>query len=125
MSLERARSDWKRFSSAGGFEVDLTFETPSGGTSVTVQGIGIKHHLSIDTDGQNVNALNSHISVCEELLVEAGYPTRDSDEIVSLYGHKVSFEDSTGIEKSYFINQSYPDETVGIITCILGEDGTA
>lgn len=121
MGLTRARNDWNRFITGGGFEVDLTFRTPSGSVTKTVKGLGIKHHLSIDNEGVSQNQLNAHVTVSEKTLVDAGYPVRDGNEIVALKDHIVSFEDSTGIESSYIITQSYPDETVGVIVCIIGE----
>lgn len=125
MSLERARADWIRFSTGGGFEVDLTFETPSGSVTKTVQGIGMKHHLSVDSEGVNVNQLNAHITVSENELIDAGYPVRNGSDIVDLKDHKLRYADSTGVEKEYLIKQTYPDETVGMITCILGEYGSS
>lgn len=123
MGLQRARADWIRFSSEGGFESELTFETPSGSVSATIKGIASKHHLSVDNDGQNVNALQAHITFSEDLLAAEGYPVRNGEAVVDMYDHKIQYADSTGVSKEYLIKQTYPDETVGMITCILGDYG--
>jgi len=124
---ERAKSDWQRLTTVGGFEEDITFKTPDSfsgpAVEVTVQGLATKHHLDVDTDGNAVSSKNVHVSVSEQVLVDAGYPIRDSEPIseVSMINHKVGYADSTGVLKEYVILQSFPDETVGIITFILGD----
>ena len=124
MSLTRARNDWLRFSSGGGFETDITV-TPPGGSPVTVQGIAMKHHLSIDTDGANTNSMNAHATIAEKLLIDESYPVRNAEGVVAMYNHLLRYTDSTGVEKEYAIQQVFPDETVGVITFILGNYGSA
>jgi hypothetical protein len=36
-------------------------------------------------------------------------------------GHVVNVKDSTGIVKNYVVLQNWPDETIGLITFILGD----
>lgn len=120
MSLANAIQDWKRFATGGGFEVDITITTPDNSTSANIKGIAMKHHLSIDTDGREVSAKNAHITIIEADLVAASYPVRDAqNDEVKLKKHKVSYPDSTSNIKNYRISRTYPDETVGVITCIL------
>ena len=120
MTLASAIEDWKRFATAGGFEVDITLTTPDDVTTADIKGIAMKHHLSIDTDGREVSAKNAHITIIEADLVAANYPVRDAvNGEVKLKKHKVSYPDSTGNVKNYRISRTYPDETVGVITCIL------
>ena len=120
-----ARADWKRLTTIGGFEENITFKTPSSFVTpveVTVQGLATKHHLSVDTDGNAVSSKNVHISVHEDVLNDVSYPVRDTTTLeVSLINHLISFPDSTGVLKNYVVLQSFPDETVGMITCILGD----
>jgi len=85
----------------------------------TITGIHSKHHLGIDTDGNMINSKKAHISFSEKFLTVSNYPVRDSNGEVNLKGHKVSVKDSTGILKNYIIQSWYPNETVGLITCIL------
>ena len=121
MSLAAARNDWKRFVNAGGFQVEIVLKTPDELTEITVLGLAMKHHLSIDSDGRELSAKNVHISIIEADLVAESYPVRNSAGEVSLLKHKVSYPDSTGNIKDYVIIRTYPDETVGVITCILGD----
>ena len=120
----QARKDWKRIIESGGFEEDIIFQTPDSfvlPVAVTVQGLATKHNLQVDTDGNAVSGKNVHITVSEDRLVSEGYPVRNSNKEVSLIAHKVDYADSTGILKNYVVLECYPDETVGVITCILGD----
>ncbi|MDD5013660.1 MAG: hypothetical protein PHW73_00980 [Atribacterota bacterium] len=148
--LALAREDWKKFITTGGFQVDLTFTSPvpfapqnvitvdghqvitwdgrilvtiNSNTSLTIQGIYAKHHNSIATDGTPVNSKLTRISFAESSLILANYPVRNTNGEVSMLRHKIDFVDSTGILKHYIIKETFPDETVGVITCILGDYG--
>lgn len=120
MSLDRAKYDWNRFSVSGGFEVNATL-TPSGGEPVLVKCLGTKHHNSINTDGIPINSKNTHISLIESYLTGLGLTVRDSSGEINLRNWLVSFADSSGVSKDYIIKETMPDETVGVITCILGD----
>jgi hypothetical protein len=116
--LDDARTDLQDFLSCPeGFGVELTFNsTPS---DVVITGIGSAHHLKFDTDGQQVNSRNSHITFFEKDLSDTGYIVRNANNEVDLYKKKVSFVDSAGITRNYTIVQAYPDETLGNIYCVL------
>ncbi|KKN54307.1 hypothetical protein LCGC14_0593620 [marine sediment metagenome] len=121
--IDRAKSDIKAITSnPDEFGVSMTFTAPSGETA-TLNGLHSKHHMSMDTDGNMISSKNAHISVSEELLTAQNYPVRKAGE-VNLKNHRVSVKDSTGISKDYVIREWYPDETIGLITCILGSHGT-
>jgi len=81
----------------------------------------MKHHISIDTDGQVANTKNVHITVSEQLLIDESYPTRNVAGEVALKRHRIQYADSTGNQKDYIVREIFPDETVGMITCILGD----
>ncbi len=120
VTLSQMRRDLRGHLEAS-MSVDLTI-TPPAGSSVTISGYGTSHHMSYDPNtGRPVSSKNAHCSFFEKTLTDAGYTVRVSDE-VNLIGHKVSYIDSAGIERNYRINESYPDETLGLIVCILGED---
>ena len=114
--FDRARRDLKRFM-AGRETVEITLVAPTA-ESVIVTGLHSKHHFSIDNDGRPVNSRNAYISFVESAVV--GYPIRDKSGTVNLKGHSVQVADSTGTICSYKIREWYPDETVGLIVCILG-----
>lgn len=121
--IDRAKSDIKDITSnPDEFGVSITFTAPTGEIA-TINGLHSKHHMSINTEGIMINSKNAHISFSEELLTAKNYPFRKDGE-VKLNDHKISVKDSTGISKNYVIREGFPDETVGLITCILGSDGT-
>lgn len=92
-----------------------------GGEWIKVSGLHTKHHLGLDAELQKwVNTKNAHISVSEKFLVDGGYPVRNSEGDVDFQYHKVLVKDSTDNIVLYNIDQWFPNETVGLITCILG-----
>lgn len=100
--------------------VELTLEAPTGEIAV-IFGYHTKHHLGVDPQtGKQVNTKNAHCSFSESVLTELAYPVRVNNE-VNLKGHKVSAKDSTGNVYSYIVHEWFPDETVGLIVCILGD----
>lgn len=119
--IEQARKDWLQITSnTNEFGIELKLFAPNGDTAV-VNGLHTKHHLGVDTDGRPVNSRNAHITISESLLNDANYPVRDASGKVNLRNHKVQCKDSTGLTGEYIIREWFPDETVGVITCILGE----
>lgn len=119
--LEMARNDWKKhITSTSGAGEDISVTTPDNATTVNVRGLAMSHHLNFDTEGHVVNSKSTHISISEKDLTDQGYVVRNIKNIVALHKHKISFADSTGVTKNYLIIQAYPDETVGLITCVLG-----
>lgn len=86
--------------------------------TITINGIHTKHHLGIDTDGNMVNSKKASIAFSESLLI-APYPVRNTNKEVDLLNHLINVKDSTGIVKNYIVQQWFPDETIGLIVCIL------
>lgn len=121
MSLkDLAKRDIARFLGNSNEYNSISFLAPSGQTA-TVTGIDSKIHLGVDEGGNPVNSKKATISVPESSLIAQGYPVRDSKGEVSLRRHKIDVSDSTGIVKQYVVQEIFPDETFGLITCILGE----
>lgn len=120
MSLvDRAREDVKQIiSNQNDFGCSMVLAAPTGET-ITIFGLHTKHHMGVDSDGIKVNTKNAHISFAESLMI--GYPVRDLSGEVNLKGHTVTVKDSTGNDASYMIREWFPDETVGLIVCILGD----
>lgn len=119
--IELAKRDAKRFVTSGGFEEPLTITTPDNMMSLTITGWATKHHISFDTDGNQVNTKNVHVTLNEDLLVSLGYPVRNSRGEVSLLKHLISFADSSKVIKNYVVRENYPDEVLGLIVLILGD----
>jgi hypothetical protein len=117
--LDDIKSDIEDFTSdEDGPTRSISFVAPTGETA-TINGLHTKHHFAHDTDGNPVNLKNAHISFSEGLLIAEDYPVRNSHGEVDLTSHKVTVKDSTGTENTYIIRQWFPNETIGLITCLL------
>lgn len=119
--FQLAKKDAKFFVSNGGFEEDIELVTPSKDKSLRLTGFATKHHINFDSDGNPVNTKNVHICIDESVLVANGYPVRNAKGEIFLKNHQVNFPDSSGIIKTYVVRENFPDETLGLIVCILGD----
>ena len=119
--LNKARRDSKKYVTKGGFQENIILETINGLVRIETTGFVSKHWINYDTDGSAVNSKNAHICLDEEQLVLLNYPVRNSQNEVHLYNHRVFTNDSSGVEKSYVIKEWFPDETLGLIVCILSD----
>jgi len=121
--LDFARQDWKTIlGSKMDFSIDITITNPKTGESAMVVGLNTKHWFKVDYDtGMIVNTRNAHINISEAELVAAYFPTRNAAGEVNLKGCLINVADSTGIKKDYIITQAHPDETVGVLVCLLGD----
>lgn len=114
--FERSRKNVKRFSQM----IPLTFFKSYPGTEYQVKGMGTKHHLGIDPDTRTlVNSHNIQVSVCESLLNEIGYTTRDGNGACTLKNNFVKFTHWDGVLRSYKIIEVYPDDSLGLTVCTL------
>lgn len=120
--IERAKQDAQRYTSdKDGFAVDITLIAPDT-TTVTIAGLSTRHHLAIDQmSGEVVSSRTASISFSEAVAVAAGYVVRDSTQEVNFRNHRAQVTDSAGILRSYIIDKWLPDETLGLIVCILGD----
>ena len=123
--LAAARADARKHISEGGFEEDITIKTPDGGTTINTKGWATKHHINFDSDGNPINSKNVHICIDEAKLVTAGLTVRNAKGEVSLLNYLVSYPDSTGTLRDYIIWETWPNETLGLIVCILGDYNSA
>lgn len=122
MGLQRARQDMKRFTQAE-WAVNITVDNLQG-LVVALKGIASKHHLSIDVgNGLPVNSKNTHCSFYEKVLTDAGFVVRNSDKEIAMVGWKITYIDSSENSCVYKINETMPDETLGLIVCYLGDYG--
>ena len=119
--LNRAKADSKKYIMSGGFEENITLITPDGNTVIETTGFATKHWINFSTDGLDSDTKNAHICVSESELIDKNYPVRNANGEVFLRSHRVNVVDSSGIIKNYVINQWYPNETTGLIVCILGD----
>ena len=117
--LKAAREDAKKILRSGGFQEDITITTPDKIATLQLKGLATKHHIGFDSDGNPINSKNVHINIDESYLTENGYPVRNSVNEVFLIDHLISLPDSTGIVRNYKVREQFPNETLGIIVCIL------
>jgi len=101
-----------------GFAVPMTILAPTSET-VTFNGLTTEINVDINSDGEVVNSKKATASFSEKYLTDAGYPVRNSRDEVVIKGHRLSVKNSTGRVKEYIIQQCFPDETIGLLTCIL------
>lgn len=100
-----------------GWGVSQDWKSPTN-QQVTIVGLHIKHHMSYDSDGNLINSKNASVTFSEKAMLDVGYNIRVGGE-VNLDKHKVSVKDSTGNVYNYMVKTWLPDETIGLITCIL------
>lgn len=112
--IDQARRDAQRFTNAGGFQEEITLSTPSGDSELLVSGLTTGHWQGFDTDGNPVNSTSNHITIAEADLIAANYPYLVNGR-VGLQNHKVSV-----LDKTYIINECHPNQTLGLLVCILG-----
>lgn len=119
--LDQAKSDIEEITSnLDEWAAIITFTAPTGEIAI-VNGLHRKIHLGVDTDGNVVDSKQAHVSVSERFLTEALYPVRGAKGEIVMYGHLINVKDSTGIIKNYIAQTIIPDETIGLITILLGD----
>ncbi len=119
--LDLVKSDWKSITTnTNDFGVDITLTTPTDSQSIEIVGLATRHHLGINSEGLLVNSRNVHVSFSEQQLIDESYPYLDANNEVNIKKHKVTFNDSRGDSRTYIIKEFFPDETIGVIVCILG-----
>ena len=119
--MQLARRDAKFFVTNGGFEESITMTTPSADKTFSLTGFATKHFINFDSDGLPINSKNVHICIDENILISQGYPLRNAKDEVHLKGHIIAYPDSTGNIKKYVVRENFPDETLGLIVCILND----
>lgn len=103
-----------------GWGTDVTFTTPDGGIEKTVTAIAVKHSLAFDGNGIAMTMPTSRVTVSEDALLAVDYPVRDSNDNVALLNHRVTWTDVENVTRTYIINKIFPDSTIGLIVCQLG-----
>lgn len=118
--IDRVRRDAKRIVSKGGFQDEIVLKAING-FEILLTGLATEHHVSFDTDGQAVNALNSHICISEDDLIDSEYPYKNMSGDIFMLNHVVKKTDNGNILKSYLISQVFPNKSTGVIVCLLTE----
>ena len=103
--LNLARQDARNILKEGGFEVQVTLESPSLDIA-NITGISVIRNELIDLDGQDGNARLVSVSIFEKELYDIGYPYLNNDGQPKLLEHKLSFEDSNGTLNTYKVSET-------------------
>jgi hypothetical protein len=105
----------------GEFSEPVKFIHPDTGLEIIVSALHTKRYLGYDVQtAQEINTVKAHVCVSEQELTALGYPTRNTAGSVAMIGRKVKASDSNGVEFTYVINETRPDDKVGTISLILG-----
>lgn len=115
------KRDAKRFVTRGGYQVDVEMTTEDGTQTINFQAWAVKHAGSFDSDGNQVNTSNAHITVDEEVFKLNNYPYRQSNGEILLNYHVLSYVDSSGNKNSHTVRETFPDENLGLINISLGK----
>jgi len=118
--LAQARADMQKIVQSGGFQDDIVLSTADGSIEVAVQGLASGIHVAFDSEGNSVDSNKAHVSIPEQTLISLGYPVRNASGRVSLKNHKVKVKDAVGNDQNFVINSAQPNETTGLLICILG-----
>ena len=121
ISLDKIRKDAQKYIMKGTASDQVTISSPTGTNTVTTTGYNGKHWINFDSEGNSINSKSAHVGLSESDLNAKGYITRNADNEVYLFNHRITSKDSTGIRKTYVIKEWFPDETLGLIVCILGD----
>ncbi len=107
-------------SNPGGFNEAVVFLARTGETA-TIYCIPNKIGRKLETNtGMIINTKNPSV-VFSESVMPLAYPVRNASGEVAMIGDRVTMADSTGTQKEYMVQQNIPDETVGLITLMLGD----
>lgn len=119
------KRDAKFIVNKAGYQVEIEMITEDGSQTINITGWAVKVSGSFDSDGNQVNTKNVHVTIDEDVLTRLGYPVRTNKKRgiveVDLLEHKVNFADSSGVVKNYIVRENIPDENLGLILLWLGD----
>lgn len=120
--MERARKVKKQILSNGrGFAVDVTFTTPGGTVTKTVKAHAVKNSIGIDPDsGAPIRSDTARVTVHEETLTGADFPTRGTGNELAIKDCLVSFTEHDGSTFTGIVTMILPNKMGGEIVCTVG-----
>jgi hypothetical protein len=120
--MEQAQRDIERITQdLSGFGKAMVLIWPDG-QELPIIGLHTKHHMAIDPETNlQINVKNAHASFSETPITLAGMSVRNAQREVSLAGFKIRAVDSAGLVWTYVVTSWFPDESIGLIVCILGD----
>ena len=119
--LDLARKDFQGITESDDWASDVTLNDRTNPEQI-LKAWASKHHFGIDPEtGLAISTLQVYVRFSEQTLVDAGFTVRNANKEVAMLGWKVSYTDSSGNLRTYQIDNTRPDETVGQIICFLKE----
>jgi hypothetical protein len=115
--FELAKRDAKFVVNTNSFDIEML--TPDKSKTIYITGWAVKHVISFDSDGNQVNTKISRITVDEDVLVSNGITVRNARGEIALLNFKVKFKDSSGVLRSFNVREQLPDQNFGLIMLIL------
>jgi hypothetical protein len=115
--FELAKRDAKFVINNNSFDIEML--TPDKSKTIYITGWAVKHVISFDSDGNQVNTKISRITVDEDVLVSNGITVRNARGEIALLNFKVKFKDSSGVLRSFNVREQLPDQNFGLIMLIL------
>lgn len=124
MSLtERSKKDMQSITSKStDFAVEATFTDLAGAVAV-VNVLHTKHNTAYDPEGVTTNVRIASIAVSDSKVKEANaaYSYLNASNNVTYLNHTVVVADAGGFDRTYIVNENYPDETLGLTVLILAQ----
>ena len=117
--FDLVKRDAKRYVNAGGYQVDITMLTPDKSKTINITGWAVKHVISFDSDGNQVNTKISRVTIDEDILLANDINVRNAKGEIALLNYKVKFVDSSGVLRGYNVREQLPDQNLGLIMLIL------
>ena len=115
--LDLAKKSSKQFLKKQGQTI---FMTDRNDLRVETVGFSTNHWIEYETEGNPIDSKSIHICVDEDDLTSKNYTLKRNDE-VDLRGHKIELSHSGGQVKTFVVDRWFPDRTLGLIVCILGD----
>lgn len=103
---------------------DCIFVVTNGETVVTatVKAMPASYQKLVGVDfGEPMSIKTARLMVSELSLTAEDYPVRNSNNRVSMKGHRITYTDVSGEQATYIVTEQFPNNLTGLIVLQLGE----
>jgi hypothetical protein len=120
--IERAQAAVRKYrSDPNGFTKLITITSPDDSIVVSEYGMHARITEKFNSIGEVVNTNKAHVSISEPTWNAAGLVTRNADNECLLKDYKVDALDSNGVLCHYVVREVNTDDTLSLITLVLGD----
>lgn len=120
--IERAQAAVQKYrSDPNGFTKLITITSPDDSIVVSNYGMHARITEKFNSIGEVVNTNKAHVSISEPTWNAAGLVTRNADNECILKDYKVDVLDSNGVLCHYVVREVNTDDTLSLITLVLGD----